>query len=268
MTALWRSFIVPLAALGGIWVLAGGVFAQGPSPAELMAEANGRYERGEYAEAAQAYEALIDLGYRDAAVYYNLGNTYLESGDLGQAVLNYLRAEELSPRDPDLLANLALARSRTVDQLEAEGDSLVASISDFGRRWATTGEFGVAAILLWAAGALAVGALILWPAMPRRAIVRGGAIAAFAAMLAPLLFLLSMLYSNPYENTVVVTVGTIEVLSGPGPQYPEEFALHSGAQVRLVDSRHGWLQVALPGGELHGWAPTHALEAVGRDDGG
>ena len=174
MTALWRRFIGPLTALGVFWVLAGGVFAQGPSPAELMAEANGRYERGEYAEAAQVYEALIDLGYRDAAVYYNLGNAYLESGDLGQAVLNYLRAEELSPRDPDLLANLALARSRTVDQLEAEGDSLVASISDFGRRWATTGEFGVAAILLWAAGSLAVGALILWPALPRRAIVRGG----------------------------------------------------------------------------------------------
>ena len=266
MTSLWRRFIVPLAALGVFWLLAGGVFAQGPSPAGLMAEANGRYERGEYAEAAQVYEALIDLGYRDAAVYYNLGNTYLESGDLGQAVLNYLRAEELSPRDPDLLANLALARSRTVDQLEAEGDSLVASISDFGRRWATTGEFGVAAILLWTAGTLAAGALILWPALPRRAIVRGGAIAAFAAMLAPLLFLLSMLYSNPYANTVVVTAGTIGVLSGPGPQYPEEFALHSGAQVRLVDSRHGWLQVALPGGELEGWAPAHAVEAVGRDE--
>ena len=268
MTARWRRFILSLAALGVFWVLGGSVFAQGPSPAELMAEANGRYEREEYAEAAQVYEALIDLGYRDAAVYYNLGNTYLESGDLGQAVLNYLRAEELSPRDPDLLANLALARSRTVDQLEAEGDSLVASISDFGRQWATTGEFGVAAILLWAAGALAVGALILWPALPRRAIVRGGAIAAFAAMLVPLLFLLSMLYSNPYENTGVVTVGTIEVLIGPGPQYPEEFALHSGAQVRVVDSRHGWLQVALPGGELEGWAPAHAVEAVGRDGGG
>ena len=266
MTALWRRFIGPLTGLSIFWVLAGVVFAQGPSPAELMAEANGRYERGEYAEAAQVYEALLDLGYRDAAVYYNLGNAYLESGDLGQAVLNYLRAEELSPRDPDLLANLALARIRTVDQLQAEGDSLVASISDFGRRWATTGEFGVAAILLWAAGALAVGALILWPALPRRAIVRGGAVAAFAAMLVPLLFLLSMLYSNPYEYTGVVTAGTIEVLRGPGPQYPEEFALHSGAQVRLVDSRHGWLQVALPGGELEGWAPAHAVEAVGRDD--
>ena len=75
-------------------------------------------------------------------------------------------------------------------------------------------------------------------------------------MLVPLVLLLSMLFSNPYENTGVVTARTVEVLSGPGPQYGDEFALHSGAQVRLVDSRHGWLQVALPGGELQGWLPS------------
>ena len=264
MNRLRQLCFALLAGFGGYAVLAGVVMAQ--TPGDVMADANLRYERGEFGEAIQQYEALIDLGYKDPTVHYNLGNAHLEGGDLGRAILNYLRAEELSPRDPDIQANLELARSRTVDQLEAEGDSLVASISDFGHRWATTGEFGVAAILLWASGALAVGVLILWPALPRKAILRGGAVAGFAAMLAPLLFLLSMLYSNPYEYTGVVTVGTIEVLSGPGPQYPEEFALHSGAQVRLVDSRHGWLQVALPGGELHGWVPSHAVEAVGQKD--
>ena len=113
-----------------------------------------------------------------------------------------------------------------------------------------------------------VGVLIPWPAMPRRAILRSGAAVALAAMLVSLTLLLSMLYTNPYDNTRVVTVKTVEVLDGPGPQYQETFALHRGAQVRLVDSRHGWLQVALPGGELQGWAPSHALEAVGRSGGG
>ena len=245
--------------------LASGVMAQEPSARDMMAVANARYERGEFAEAAQQYETLIGLGYRDAAVYYNLGNAYLEDDDLGRAVLNYLRAEELSPRDPEIIANLDLARSRTVDQLQAEGDSLVASVADFGRRWATTTEFAIAALLLWAVAGLSVSALVIRPLMRRRAILQGGAAAAFVVMLIPLVFVLSMLFSNPYENTGVVTARTVEVLSGPGPQYGEEFALHSGAQVRLVDSRHGWLQVALPGGELRGWIPSHAIEAVGRD---
>ena len=242
--------------------LAGGIYAQDPSPGDLMARANAHYDREEYAEAIQQYETLIGRGYRDAAVHYNLGNAYMDSGDLGRAVLNYLRAEELSPRDPDILSNLQLARSRTVDQLEAEGASLVASISDFGRRWATTGEFGLAALALWALGAATVGALILRPNTQRRILLRSGAAVCFAAMLVCLVLLLSMLYSNPYRNTGVVTEEIVEVLSGPGRQYEEVFALHSGAQVHLVDTRHGWLQVALPGGELRGWLPAHAIEAV------
>ena len=267
MTVLLRRFIGPLVALGFLAAFAGGVFAQSPSPAELMDEANLLYERGEFAEAAQQYESLIGRGYRDAAVHYNLGNAYLESGDLGQAILNYLRAEELSPRDPDIAANLELARSRTVDRLQPEGDSIVAGISEFGRQWATTGELGAASLLLWAVGGLAVGALILWPAMRRSGLLRGGTVVVLAAMLVSLTLLLSMLYANPYANTGVVTVQTVEVLEGPGPQYQETFALHSGAQVRLVDSRHGWLQVILPGGELRGWVPAHALLPV-RGDGG
>ena len=267
MSGLWKIITGLLAALGLLVALAGGVFAQEPSPGELMARANAHYDREEYSEAIQQYEALIGRGYRDAAVHYNLGNTYLENGDLGRAILNYRRAEELSPRDPEILANLQLARSRTVDQLEAEGASLVASISDFGRRWATTGEFGLAALMLWAVGAVTVGALILRPNIQRRNILRNGAVVCFAVMLICLVLLLSMLYSNPYKNTGVVTEGIVEVLSGPGQQYEEVFTLHSGAQVRLVDSHHGWLQVALPGGELRGWAPAHALLPV-RGDGG
>ena len=268
MTGLWRRLVGPLTTLGVLLAVVSGVFAQAPSAADLMAEANGRYERGEYAEAAQQYEALIDMGYEDTAIYYNLGNTYLESGDLGRAVLNYLRAEELSPRDPDILVNLELARSKTVDGIEAEGDSLIASLADFGRRWAAIGEFGTVSLLLWAASALAMGSLIVWPDLPRRVVLRSGAIVALAAMLVSLLLLLSMLYSNPYDNTGVVTEETVEVLGGPGPQYTKEFTLHSGAQVRLVDSRQGWLRVSLPGGELQGWAPSHAIEAVGRTDDG
>ena len=112
MTRLWRLFIGPLAAFGALVAIVGVVFAQAPPPLELMDEGNRRYERGEFAEAAQVYEALIDQGFRDTAVYYNLGNTYLESGDLGRAVLSYLRAEELSPRDPDILVNLELVRKQ------------------------------------------------------------------------------------------------------------------------------------------------------------
>ncbi len=267
MSRWWRSVIGTLAAMAIFVATVGSVHGQEPSPREVMAEANAQYERGEYAEAAQQYEALARRGYREPAISFNLGNAYMQDGDLGRAVLNYLRAEELSPRDEDIAFNLALVRSRTVDRVQAEGNSLAASVSDFGRRWATTGEFGLAALVLWAVVGVATCVVILAPAVRLRALLRGGAAAAFVLMVAALTLTLTMLYSNTYENSGVVTVRTVEVLDGPGEQFREVFALHSGAQVRIVDSRHGWVGIALPGGELRGWAPDYAIEAVA-DDGG
>ena len=266
MTDLWRRLIAPVAVLGVLVAVMGSASAQDPAPTDLLTAANERYERGEYAEAAQQYEALIYRGYEDAAIYYNLGNTYAKRGDLGRAILNYLRAEELSPRDPDIRVNLDLARSRTVDRIEAERDSLIESVAYLGHRWLTPGELGAVALLLWAISGLAIGTLLVGRTIPLRAVLRTGALVASAATLVSVLLLLSMVYANPYGNTGVVTGETVEVVSGPGPQYPEAFTLHSGAQVRLTDSRHGWLRVALPGGELQGWAPAHAIEAVGRSD--
>lgn len=261
----FRIHVIAFAAgLGGLVTVVGVALAQAPSPTDLMAEANAQYERGEYADAAQQYEALIDSGYEDPALYYNLGNAYFKTGDLGRAVLNYLRAEELTPRDPDIRANLELARARTVDQVESGGESLFASVSNAARRWVTVGEMGVLSLLLWVASAIAIGALIVWRAVPRRTAVRNGAFVTSAATLVTLMLLLGMLYANPNDDSAVVVESTVDVMSGPGKQYEKEFTLHSGAQVRLVDSRQGWVRITLPGDDLQGWAPSNAVEAIRR----
>ena len=159
----FRRYAIAFAAgLGGFATVLGVALAQAPSPTDLMDEANAQYERGEFSGAAQQYEALIDSGYEDAVLYYNLGNAYFKNGDLGRAVLNYLRAEELSPRDADIRANLEFARARTVDDVESGGESLPASVSNVARRWVTVGEMGVLSLLLWIVSALAIGALIVW----------------------------------------------------------------------------------------------------------
>ena len=266
MTRPLRHCLALLAALGAIAVVtAGSLLAQGPSATDVMARANESYDRGEYAEAVQQYESLLDRGYEDTAIFYNLGNAYLETDDVGRAILNYLRARRLSPRDPDIADNLALALDMTVDRIEADRDSLVESVSHLARMWVTPSELGVAAILLWVLNGTAIGALVMWRVFPLRRLVR--AVTALGTVAAAISFLLlvTMTYANPYDNTGVVTVAAIEVVGGPGPQYAEEFALHSGAQVRVAESRHGWLRIELPGGELQGWVPSHAVEVVGED---
>ncbi len=243
-----------------------GVSAQDPPAAGLMALANIRFERGEFAEAVQLYENLLAGGYGDTALYYNLGNAYLEDGELGLAIANYLRAEETSPRNQDVRLNLDLARGMTLDQIETERDSLVESVSYLGRRWVTPGELGAISLMLWTFGALAMGLLIASRNALFRISLRTVGSVILACAFFSLALLICMIYANPYDSTGVVTAGRVEAYSGPGFQYDEQFNLHSGAEVRLVGSRHGWFKVALPGGTIRGWIPAHTVESVGRGD--
>ena len=264
MRVLWRLSIGLLA--GGVAVVAaagGAALAQERSASDAMADANGRYERGDFAGAVQGYEDLIERGYDDATLYYNLGNAYFKQEDLGRAILNYLRAQEMSPRDTDIRANLELARSQTVDRIEGD-DSLIASISALGRVVATAEEIGLVALALWAVSALGMAAAVARPSMRIRSIVRGGSIAGMTAALVALLLLSSMLYANSNDDVGIITAEEVDILSGPGTQYSTEFTLHSGAQVRLVEFRQGWRRIALPGGDLQGWIPSDAIELAAR----
>lgn len=238
------------------------LFAQGRSPVEVMAVANQRYEQGEYATAAQQYQQLADQGYSDTNLYYNLGNAYFKQDDLGRAIVNYLRASELSPRDGDVQSNLELARSQTIDQFDSGGDSPILGVSNLTRQWLTVSELGLVSLLLWFGTSSAFAVLIVTTNSLIKHISRYLSIGGFALTILSFLILLSTLYGRSIVSQGVIVDTNIDVVSGPGAQYITEFTLHSGAEVRLIENREGWSRLALPGGELQGWVPSNTLEAV------
>ena len=79
--------------------------------------ANELYHEKNYQGAADIFEKLIDQGETNGYLYYNLGNTYMRLGNTGSAILNYVRARALLPRNESLDANLRYAVNQTQDQL-------------------------------------------------------------------------------------------------------------------------------------------------------
>jgi len=65
----------------------------------------------DYRQAADLLESLLADGYRNGAVYYNLGNAYFRAGEYGRAIAAYRKAKPYRPRDPYLEANLRQALS-------------------------------------------------------------------------------------------------------------------------------------------------------------
>ncbi|HXT41552.1 MAG TPA: tetratricopeptide repeat protein, partial [Candidatus Angelobacter sp.] len=92
-----------------------GSFAGGEDVRSTFDQGNKLYEEGRFAEAASAYEKILQSGQSSPEVYFNLGNALFKSGHVGRAILNYRLAEQLAPRDPDIRANLKFARSSAAD---------------------------------------------------------------------------------------------------------------------------------------------------------
>jgi tetratricopeptide (TPR) repeat protein len=224
---------------------------------EPLAQANHLYEAGEFAQAAATYQTLVDSGVVDGVLYYNLGNAYFKSGDLGRAILNYRRAQRMLPRDEDIAANLALARAQTKDQLGNEESGLAQFVTRVLVGWMTLNEAAALALGFWI---VLCGLLITkmvwrrWRGVPLQIVT---IIVAVALALCVLSVGLRVADAHGRPPGVIVA-DTVEVHSGPGNDYLTEFSLHTGAEIRVIEARAGWVRIALPG-DLQGWVSEEAL---------
>ena len=102
-----------------IFLISRGVLVAAEIPEELYKKGNSSYENGDYEKAVSFYEELVKINRISPEVLYNLGNSYFKLKKIGKAVLNYERALRLDPRDRDIQLNLRLARSMSVDKINA-----------------------------------------------------------------------------------------------------------------------------------------------------
>lgn len=235
--------------------------AQSPSDRRAMAAANQLYENSEFQESGQLYQQLVDRGFRNSALYYNLGNAYYRQGDLGRAVVNYLRAEGVAPRDPEIRSNLALAREQAIDPLDFGNQVSLNRLAYFSRPWLTLNELALASLGLWSLSVLLmIGVLIRRRGALRRLIAAAFAMAALVFIASALLFGSRAFVES--RGQVVVVADVVDVSSGPGNQYDPVFTLHSGAEANLLELRGSWMRLEVPGNQQQGWVQATDVERV------
>ena len=81
------------------------------SPEYLFDQANAFYKENKFDQAISGYNKIIEQGFENGNLYYNLANSYFKKGELGKAILNYERARIFMPSDGDLKSNYDYACS-------------------------------------------------------------------------------------------------------------------------------------------------------------
>ncbi len=233
------------------------------SATSAFREANTLYSEERYVEAAALYEEIVDGGFANADVLYNLGNAYYKSGDLGEAVLAYERALKLQSSHEDARQNLTFVGELLADRRQPVGGA----VSDFfGKVFErlTVDRLAVLTSVLYFAlfGLLTVAVLRLglsgWTsgwlgrvvaALVVSVVVVGGTLAFRTAQVRG-------------DVEAVVLAEEVGVRTGPGEDFVLEFRLHEGTKVRVDESRDDWVRVSVPGTDLNGWMPDGTMERI------
>ena len=224
-------------------------------------KADSLYTAEHYQEAAHQYEALLKQGV-SSDLYYNLGNCYYRMDDITRAVLNYERAQLLSPGDRDIRLNLQMARSKTIDKIVPESEmffvtwyhSLVNLMSVDG----------------WARMALVslVIAIILALAYLFSDLIWLRKVGFFAGLLFLVMFALSNLFAYQQKQAFIERSGAIiirsavNVKSTPASNGTDLFILHEGTKVTITDATmKEWREIRVADGK-EGWLQTKDLEII------
>jgi tetratricopeptide (TPR) repeat protein len=215
--------------------------------------ANKLYAQGKFADAANAYENILQTGVQSEALLFNYANAEFKSGHPGKAIAAYRQAELLAPRDAELRANLAFVRN------QVQGATLRESR---WRTWAgalTLNEGAVlTAVLFWGLFALFAVRQIK-PALAPKLRSATRLVLALTVISGAILGLQAANHFN--SSVAVVTSAEATALRGPYDDAQNAFGARDGSELRILDYHNDWVEVTDGAGKI-GWLSKKQVEIL------
>lgn len=224
-----------------------------------FADANQQYADGNYAEAAQAYEAII-AEQPNSEAYYNLGNAYFKQDELAQAILAYERCLRLDPRNKDAKYNLAYAQSRIIDNVEDNQMFFIKNWLQAIRNTMRETTWMILSIITFLI--VLIGALLF--ALSKEQWLRKTAF--YTALVALLISICACanagsLHSRDNNRAeAIITQGIVNVKASPDRSGTELFTLHEGTKVIIHETLGEWCNIHV--GNNVGWMKLSSLERI------
>ncbi|SPD74205.1 hypothetical protein PITCH_A2150002 [uncultured Desulfobacterium sp.] len=216
--------------------------------------------QGLYAKVAMRYERIIkEGGVSNGRLYYNLGNVYFRMKDIGRSIVNYRRAEQFIPNDPNLKQNLQYARKKRLDEIEEKQETRVLKTLFFWHYDMSTKTrlviFTICFAAVWIFAAVRI--------FTARSFIKWSIASAVV---------LSLLLSGSLaadeiglrkERPGVIISPEVIARKGNSDTYEPSFKepLHCGTEFLLVEDRGDWYRVELTDSRTC-WVPAKDVEMV------
>ena len=247
--------------LSAIILAAGTLLAAGAmgTQADEFAMANKFYQDKDYESAVRLYQSILNQNVESANLYFNLGNAYFKHGDLGRAVLYYMKARRLAPGDPDIVHNLEFARQFSSVQMEGVELNPIHAFFE-----GVAGPYRLSA-LAWLSSLFFVVLMLLlclrYGLGMDRSLIRIGVVLSLVLLIVAA-GLTSFKYRNDYLiRRAVITADKADVYTGPSPQSDVELQGAPGLVVEIL-SESGEFYSVLFENKRRGWIKKDLVAVI------
>ena len=237
------------------------VLTQAASLAEMKTLADTAYVQSDYEKAVKLYGKLAEQS-PDAEVFNNLGCAYYRLDDIAHSVLWFERALKLDPSNKDVLFNLELARTKTIDKIIPQHEFILFTYFRSMTNWFSLRTWTIIGLLSFVIMLLSL--LLFWGS--GSIIVRK--VAFSSAVLLLLISVLANVCALQQKNfkqvhtSGIITSPAVTVKSTPADNGNDLFVLHEGSKVEILDSSlNEWCEVTIADGK-QGWIPKKSFDLI------
>jgi tetratricopeptide (TPR) repeat protein len=222
----------------------------------LWKQAADYYDQGSYSAAIEAYNKMLDRGFSSPELYYNLGNSYFKSNQLGRAIWSYRRALRLNPGFKQASDNLQIARTYNADQISIQKRGFILDFWDsLTGLFSANGYLVLFALFWWVAGLLAAWRIVRlngssWPYYLLIVVV---ILAIFSATSAA-----RREKEDHLTQWGVISQQAVDIREGPGADFKKIEVGHEGLEFRILGTRENSCLIELGNG-LRGWVDKQAV---------
>ena len=235
--------------------------SQSFAQSNLLNQANSLYSKGNYADAAKIYEKVLATEGIAPELYYNLGNAYYKSNEIGRSILNYERALRLSPTFDDARYNLEIAQLKVVDNTGQNQSFFIGRFVDGFIKSISSNQWFCISIVLFI---LCLASTFVFIFGSNRQLRKTSFYVGVVVLaISVLTFVFSGIRKNQMvnHNEAIVLSGAVSVKGSPDKSGTELFQLHEGTKVFVKSTLGSWTEIKLANGNI-GWVEQENIERI------
>ena len=242
-------------------ILLSGISISFASEETTFQQGNEYFQQKHYKKAIETYENLVQSGYEGASLYYNLGNAYYRTGQVGYAILYYEKALKLSPGDDDIVHNLSLANLKIIDKVESLPEFFLFQWWEGILSFFSSSGWTIVAYIFYLALIFSIGCyFFVMNPLRQKIILITGVVTLFLFVAAAVLLTVKLNREFKVKKGIIVE-NTVNVKISPDSGSNDAFIVHEGLKVALEDKVDNWIKVRLQDGKI-GWIPDGDVKII------